>query len=125
MLILSQHHYSESTVWDLCEVRPHNLIIDCNPELSTEPIGPHFKSLPMLSYVELSFQASSYDHNLFTRLYTLTYSSYNDLNVSIIERSSGKSSKKFQDIVELNPKMPNRKINNYLLLRINTHIDRE
>ena len=26
----------------------------------------------MLSYIELSFQAPSYDHNLFTRVYTLT-----------------------------------------------------
>ena len=25
----------------------------------------------MLSYIELSFQAISYDHNLFTRVYTL------------------------------------------------------
>ena len=26
----------------------------------------------MLSYIELSFQAPSYDHNLLTRVYTLT-----------------------------------------------------
>ena len=72
MLILCQHHYSESKVWDLCGLRPHNLLIDCNPVLSTEPTGPHCESLTMLSYIELSFQAPSYDHNLLTRVYTLT-----------------------------------------------------
>ena len=73
MLILCQHHYSESKVWDLCGLRPHNLLIDCNPVLSTEPTGPHCESLTILSYIELSFQAPSYDHNLFTRVYTLTH----------------------------------------------------
>ena len=49
MLILWQHHYSESKIWDLCGLEPHNLSIDCNPVLSTEPTGPHFESLTMLS----------------------------------------------------------------------------
>ena len=40
--------------------------------LSTKPTGPHCESLTMLSYIELPFQAPSYDHNLFTRVYTLT-----------------------------------------------------
>ena len=73
MLILCQHHYSESKVWDLCGLRPHNLLIDCNPVLSNEPTGPHCESLTMLSYIELWFQAPSYDHNLSTRVYTLTH----------------------------------------------------
>ena len=47
-----------------------NLLIDCNPVLSTEPTGPHCEILTMLSYIELSFQAPSYDHNLFTRVHT-------------------------------------------------------
>ena len=45
--------------------------IDCNPVLSTEPTGPYCESLTMLAYIELSYQAPSYDHNLFTRVYTL------------------------------------------------------
>ena len=73
MLILCQHHYSESKFWDLCGLRPHNLLIDCNPVLSTGPTGTHCESLTMLFYIELSFQAPSYDHNLFTRVYTLTH----------------------------------------------------
>ena len=72
MLILCQHHYSESKVLDLCGLRPHNLSIGCNPVLSTEPTGPHCESLTMLSYIELSVQALCYDHKLFTRVYTLT-----------------------------------------------------
>ena len=64
-------HYSESKVWDLCGLRPHNLLIDCNHVLSTEPTGPHCESISMLSYFELSFQAPSYYHNLLTRVYTL------------------------------------------------------
>ena len=72
MLILCHHHYSESKVWDLCGLRPHNLLIDCNPVLSTEPTGPHCESVTMLSYIELSFQAPSFDHNLLTKVYTLT-----------------------------------------------------
>ena len=76
MLIFCQHHYTESKIWDLCGLRPHNLLIDCNPVLSSEPTGPLCESLTMLSYIALSFQASSYDHNLFTRAYTLTNSVY-------------------------------------------------
>ena len=72
MLILCQHHYSESKVWGLCGLRPHNLLIDCNPVLSTEPTGPHPESLAMLSYIQLPFQAPSYDYNLLTRVYTPT-----------------------------------------------------
>ena len=73
MLIQCQHHYSENKVWDVCGLRLHNLLIDCNPVLSTEPTGPHCGSLTMLSYIELSFQAPSYDYNLPTRVYTLTH----------------------------------------------------
>ena len=72
MLTLCQHHSSESKVWDLCGLRPHNLLIDCNPVLSTELTGPHYVSLTMLSYIELSFQAPSYDHILLPRVHTLT-----------------------------------------------------
>ena len=72
MLIICQHDYSESKVFHLCGLRPHNLFVDCNPVLSTEPTGKHCESLTMLSYIELSFQAPSYDHNLLTRVYTLT-----------------------------------------------------
>ena len=72
MSILCQHLYSESKVWELCGLRHHNLLIDCNSLLSTEPTDPHCECLTMLSYIELSFQAPSYDHNLFTRVYTLT-----------------------------------------------------
>ena len=71
MLILCQHHYSDNKVWALCGLRPHNLLIDCNPVLSYEPTGLHYESLAMISYVELSFQASSYDHNL---IYKSVYS---------------------------------------------------
>ena len=71
-MLINVHHYSESNVWDLCGLRLHNLLIDCNPVVSTEPTGPHYESLTMLSYIELSFQAPSYDHKLFTRVYTLT-----------------------------------------------------
>ena len=72
LLILCQHHYSESKIWDLRGLRPHSLLIDCDPALSTEPTGPHCGSLTILSYIELSIQAPSYNHNLFTRVYTLT-----------------------------------------------------
>ena len=48
LLILCQHHYSESKVWDLCGLRPNNLLIDCNHVLSTEPTGPHCEILTML-----------------------------------------------------------------------------
>ena len=51
----------------LCGLRPHNLLIDYNPVLSTETTGPHCESLAMLSYFELPFQAPSHDHNLFFR----------------------------------------------------------
>ena len=53
MLIIFQNHYSDSEVWDLGGLRPHNLLIDCNPVLSTEPTGPHCKSLAMRFYIEL------------------------------------------------------------------------
>ena len=39
--------------------------------LSTEPTGRHYERLNMISYIKLSFQAPSYDHNLLTRAYTL------------------------------------------------------
>ena len=72
MLILCQHQYSESKVWEFCGLRPHNLLFDCNPVHSTEPTGAHCESLTILSYIELSFQAPSYDHNLLTIVYTIT-----------------------------------------------------
>ena len=73
MLMLWQHPYIEIKDWDLCGLRPHNLLIDCNPVLYTDPTGPHCYTLIMFSDIELSFQASSDDHNFFTRVYTLTH----------------------------------------------------
>ena len=71
MLIQCQHHFSESKVWDLCGLRPHNLSIDCSSVLSAEPAGPHCEGLSMLSYIELSFQAAYHDHDLLTRVHIL------------------------------------------------------
>ena len=45
----------------------------------------------MLSYIELSFQAPSYDHNLFTRVYTLAvgYKDPHFLSFSAVVQDTG------------------------------------
>ena len=53
-------------------ISTHNLLNDFNPVLSTETTGSYRKSLTLLSYIELSFQAPSYDHILLIRAYALT-----------------------------------------------------
>ena len=56
--------------------------------LSTERTGSHCESLTKLSYIELSFQAPTYDHNLLARVYTLTKNLLNPLEMKLLVQST-------------------------------------